>query len=132
MRDSVAIFGLDYDTIDGTGVRDYIHVEDLADAHLKALAHLEGGGENLTLNCGYGYGYSVREVLRTVEAVNGSKLAIDEQGRRPGDPAHLVARAERIRQRLGWKPRYDDLEVIVRTTLEWEKELQKRRGGGPD
>ncbi len=122
-RSHVTIFGSDYPTPDGTGVRDYIHVEDLADAHLKALAYLRNGGESTTLNCGYGRGYSVREVLATVEQVAGRRLDIREAERRPGDPPTLIARADRIRQVLGWTPRHDDLTEIVATALRWEQRL---------
>ncbi|HEY8510300.1 MAG TPA: UDP-glucose 4-epimerase GalE [Steroidobacteraceae bacterium] len=122
-RPHVSIYGTDYPTPDGTGVRDYIHVEDLATAHLDALDYLRAGGESTILNCGYGHGYSVREVLSTVERVAGKRLNIREEPRRPGDPPTLVARADRIRSVLGWKPRLDDLETIVRTSLEWEKRL---------
>ena len=122
-RPHVAVFGSDYPTPDGTGVRDYLHVEDLAAAHLNALGHLRRGGKSLTLNVGYGHGYSVREVLRMVETVGGKPLAIREEGRRSGDPAYLVARADRIRQELGWRPRYDDLEAIVTHSLAWERKL---------
>ena len=128
VRDSVSIFGTDYSTPDGTGVRDYIHVEDLANAHIKALEHLRGGGDSLTLNCGYGHGYSVREVLDTVQAVHGATFPVHERDRRAGDPPHLVAQAERIRTQLGWTPRYDDLEQIVRHALAWEQTLLERRG----
>jgi UDP-glucose 4-epimerase len=122
-RPHVAIFGSDYPTPDGTGMRDYLHVEDLAAAHLNALDYLRGGGKSLTLNVGYGHGYSVREVLRMVEAVGGKPLAVREEGRRAGDPAYLVARADRIRQELGWRPRYDDLQAIVTHSLAWERKL---------
>ena len=122
-RPRIAIFGTDYPTADGTGVRDYIHVSDLADAHLKALDYLRGGGASQVLNCGYGHGCSVREVLDTVERVHGAPLPIVEEARRAGDPPLLIARAERIRSVLGWEPRHDDLEFIVRTALEWEKKL---------
>jgi UDP-glucose 4-epimerase len=125
-RPHVSIFGTDYPTGDGTGVRDYIHVEDLANAHLKALDYLRAGGESTTLNCGYGHGYSVREVLDTVEKVHGKKLNIVEEPRRPGDPPRLVASADKIRKKLGWEPRYNDLEFIVKTSLDWEKKLQKK------
>jgi UDP-glucose 4-epimerase len=124
-RPHVAVFGSDYPTPDGTGMRDYLHVEDLAAAHLNALDYLRGGGKSLTLNVGYGHGYSVREVLRMVETVGGKALAIREEGRRAGDPAYLVARADRIRQELGWRPRYDDLEAIVSHSLAWERKLLK-------
>lgn len=120
-RQSVSIFGTDYPTQDGTGVRDYIHVEDLADAHLRALDYLRNGGASATLNCGYGHGYSVREVLDTVQRINGAPLTIHEQPRRAGDPPLLVAKADHIRAVLGWQPRYDDLEFIVKTSLTWER-----------
>jgi len=122
-RPQVSIFGTDYPTPDGTGLRDYIHVEDLADAHLKALDYLRAGGESQTLNCGYGHGYSVREVLATVSRVNGRPLRIVEEPRRAGDPPSLIARADRIRRVLGWKPRHDDLNRIVSSQLEWERKL---------
>ena len=124
-RPDVAIYGTDYATPDGTGVRDYIHVEDLATAHLDALEYLRQGGSSTVLNVGYGHGYSVREVLQSVERVSGQKLHIREEPRRPGDPPALVARAERIRQELGWRPRLDDLDTIVRTALEGERHLQR-------
>ena len=120
-RASVTIFGTDYPTPDGTGIRDYIHVEDLADAHIKALDYLEQGGASLILNCGYGHGYSVREVLSVVERVSGQALNILEHDRRPGDPPILIAAADRIQKVLGWIPRYDDLGLIVKTSLDWEK-----------
>jgi UDP-glucose 4-epimerase len=120
-RPGVGIFGTDFPTPDGTGVRDYIHVEDLASAHVRALEYLEAGGKSLTLNCGYGHGYSVREVLSMVERVHGQTLQITEEPRRAGDPPILVAAADRIRGVLGWTPRYDDLEFIVKTALAWEK-----------
>ena len=122
-RAEVAIFGTDYPTPDGTGVRDYIHVEDLAAAHLDALQYLRAGGGSTTLNVGYGHGYSVRQVLASVERVSGKPLKVREEPRRPGDPPALVARAERIRRELGWKPRLDDLDTIVRTGLAWEERL---------
>ncbi|MDQ7074914.1 MAG: UDP-glucose 4-epimerase GalE [Gammaproteobacteria bacterium] len=122
-RDSISIFGTDYPTPDGTGIRDYIHVEDLADAHLKALEYLRGGGESTALNCGYGHGYSVREVLEMVGKVNGTPLNIIEEPRRAGDPPELIAGADLIRTQLGWQPQHDDLEAIVSTALAWEKKL---------
>ena len=122
-RQLIEIFGEDYDTPDGTCIRDYIHVSDLADAHLKAVEHLERGGESLTLNCGYGRGASVREVLSQVEAVAGRKLAIRPAPRRPGDPPRLVAAADRIRELLGWQPQHDDLAAIIRSALDWERSL---------
>jgi UDP-glucose 4-epimerase len=124
-RPHVSVFGSDYSTPDGTGVRDYLHIEDLAGAHLNALQYLRGGGKPTTLNVGYGHGYSVREVLRMVESVGGKTLVVREEARRAGDPAYLVARAERIRTELGWRPRHDDLKAIVASALSWEKKLLK-------
>jgi UDP-glucose 4-epimerase len=119
-RESLAIFGTDYDTPDGTCIRDYIHVDDLASAHLRALDYLREGGASVTLNCGYGHGYSVREVLSTVERVSGRPLVVVEEGRRAGDPPALIARSDRLKALLRWQPRHDDLDVIVRTALAWE------------
>ncbi|MCG5534447.1 UDP-glucose 4-epimerase GalE [Ectothiorhodospira mobilis] len=121
-RDHVAVFGNDYPTPDGTGVRDYIHVTDLAAAHLDALNYLRRGGPSDTFNVGYGHGTSVRQVLDTVQRLSGRRLDIRERPRRPGDPPSLVAAAERIRQVLGWTPRHDDLETIVGTALAWERD----------
>jgi UDP-glucose 4-epimerase len=123
-REQVAIFGTDYPTPDGTGIRDYIHVDDLAEAHIQALDYLENDGEPVTLNCGYGHGYSVRQVLDTVNRVHGTPIKIIEQDRRPGDPPMLITETGKIRQILGWKPAHDDLEFIVRTSIDWEKKLQ--------
>jgi len=122
-RPEVLIYGSDYATPDGTGVRDYIHVEDLANAHVDALEYLRGAGASTTLNVGYGHGYSVRQVLASVERVSGKRLSVREQPRRAGDPPALVARAERIRAELGWRPRHDDLDAIVRTSFAWEQRL---------
>jgi UDP-glucose 4-epimerase len=122
-RPSLSVFGTDYDTADGTGIRDYIHVDDLAAAHLHALDHLRAGGESLTLNCGYGHGYSVREVIDAVRRVSGQPLHVIEQPRRAGDPPMLIARADRLRRELGWEPRHDDLDFIVSTALAWERKL---------
>ena len=122
-RPGVAIYGTDYPTPDGTGLRDYIHVEDLATAHIDALQYLRNGGDSVVLNCGYGHGYSVREVLAAVEIANGEKLNIKEEPRRAGDPPELVAVAERVRDVLGWTPKFDDLDTIVRTSLEWERKI---------
>ena len=124
-RDYVSIFGTDYDTPDGTGVRDYIHVEDLGRAHLDALDHLRGGADSLVLNCGYGHGYSVREVLESVQRLAGRPLQIREQPRRAGDPPVLIAHAQRIRSALGWTPRLDDLDAIVDSSLRWERKLAR-------
>jgi UDP-glucose 4-epimerase len=121
-RDHVSVFGTDYDTPDGTGVRDYIHVEDLAAAHLKALEYLRSDGASTTLNCGYGRGFSVREVLDEVARAAGRPLEIREAPRRAGDPGMLVAVAERIRATLGWKPRHADLAGIVGSALAWERQ----------
>ena len=122
-RAGLSIFGTDYPTPDGTGVRDYLHVVDLAAAHLNALDYLCAGGQSVTLNCGYGHGYSVREVLRMVEAVGGKPLNVREEGRRAGDPPYVVARADRIRAELGWSPRHDDLREIVGSSLSFERML---------
>ena len=131
-RQHVAIFGSDYPTPDGTGIRDYIHVDDLARAHLDALQYLRAGGDSTTLNCGYGHGYSVRDVLAAVGRAHGAPIAAIEHPRRAGDPPTLVADASRIRQVLGWQPKFDDLDLIARTALAWERKLQARpRGDQP-
>jgi UDP-glucose 4-epimerase len=122
-RPHLSVFGTDFKTPDGTGVRDYIHVEDLATAHLNALDYLRAGGASLTANCGYGHGYSVREVLSSVEKVAGLKLNIREEARRAGDPPALIAKADKVRKILGWTPKLDDIDLIVRTSLDWEKRL---------
>lgn len=122
-RDKLYMFGTDYPTADGTGVRDYIHVSDLADAHIRALEYLRQGGESTTLNCGYGHGYSVREVIDAVNRVNGQPIAVEEHPRRAGDPPELVAAVDKIHQVLPWTPRFDDLDFIVKTSLEWERKL---------
>lgn len=127
-RPNISIFGTDYPTPDGTGVRDYIHVEDLASAHLKALDYLRAHGASVTLNCGYGHGYSVREVISTVDRVNGRAVNTIEEPRRAGDPPSLIARAQRVRELLGWVPQHDDLEAIVRSQLAWERRLQQEPG----
>ncbi|MCF6323638.1 MAG: UDP-glucose 4-epimerase GalE [Gammaproteobacteria bacterium] len=128
-REQVAIFGTDYPTEDGTGVRDYIHVDDLASAHLKALDYLRNGGESTTLNCGYGSGFSVRQVLNSVEKCHGSPLKIVEEPRRAGDPPALIAAASKIRETLGWQPKYNDLDLITQTALDWEKKVQAKKKG---
>ncbi|HKQ81775.1 MAG TPA: UDP-glucose 4-epimerase GalE [Steroidobacteraceae bacterium] len=124
-RPQVAVYGTDYSTPDGTGVRDYIHVEDLADAHVRALDYLRKGGASATLNCGYGHGYSVRELLAAVEKAAGKPLKIIEEPRRAGDPPALVSKAVRVREVLGWTPKYDDLATIVSSQLAWEQRLLK-------
>ena len=118
--DKLYIFGTDYPTRDGTCIRDYIHVVDLADAHLVALKYLEEGGESDVFNCGYGRGYSVREVVEAVKRVTGVDFPVEEAPRRPGDPPELVADNGKIRRVLGWKPRYDDLDFIIETAWRWE------------
>ena len=128
-RPGVSIFGTDYPTPDGTGLRDYIHVEDLATAHLDALTYLREGGKSATLNCGYGHGYSVREVLSAVERAAGEPLNISEKPRRAGDPPELVSIAKKIRTVLGWEPKFDDLDTIVRTSLEWERKIAAQDPG---
>ena len=122
-RDQIKVFGTDYPTPDGTGIRDYIHVEDLAAAHLSALNYLRSGGQPTILNCGYGHGYSVKEVIESVERVSGNKLNVIESPRRAGDPPKLIANADAIKETLGWEPRFNDLDAIVKTSLDWEKKL---------
>lgn len=126
-RDELLIFGTDYDTPDGTGVRDYIHVEDLASAHLAALGHLRAGRESATLNVGYGHGYSVREVVAMIEKLAGAPIRKREVERRAGDPPTLVAAVDRIQRTLDWTPRYDDLEAICASSLAWERKLARGR-----
>ncbi len=122
-RERLMVFGTDYPTADGTGIRDYIHVADLAAAHLAALNYLRAGGSATTLNCGYGHGYSVREVIQAVEKANAAPLNVDYTSRRAGDPATLVSSVEAIHATLDWQPRYDDLDTIVTTSLAWERKL---------
>ena len=125
-RQKMDIFGTDYPTPDGTCVRDYIHVTDLVEAHALLLAHLRAGGDSTTLNCGYGRGYSVREVVDTVKAVSGVDFRVDEGPRRAGDPPAIVAGASKVRTLLGWQPAHDDLQGIVQSALDWERYLVKR------
>ena len=127
-RPQLSIFGTDYPTPDGTGVRDYIHVVDLARAHLDALRYLRDGGASTTLNCGYGHGYSVREVLAAVGRAHGAPVPYTEEPRRAGDPPSLIAASDRIRSTLGWQPRHNDLDFIARTSLAWERKLPKADG----
>ena len=122
-RERLSVYGTDYPTPDGTCVRDYIHVDDLASAHLDALDHLRAGGASETLNCGYGHGYSVREVIEAVERASGRRLTVVEEPRRAGDPPVLIARSERLKSVFGWRPRHDDLDFIVGTALAWERKL---------
>jgi UDP-glucose 4-epimerase len=126
-RDGIAVLGTDYPTPDGTGIRDYIHVEDLARAHLDALNYLAAGGGSDMLNCGYGRGASVLEVLEAVKRISGVDFPVREGPRRAGDPPALVAGNGKIKRVLGWAPRYDDLDTIVRSALEWERNLAARK-----
>ncbi|KST66006.1 UDP-glucose 4-epimerase GalE [Mastigocoleus testarum] len=119
-RSNLQIFGNDFPTADGTGVRDYIHVEDLATAHLDALRYLEQGGESQVLNCGYGQGYSVRQVIEKVKTISGKDFPVIETQRRPGDPACAIANADKIHDVLGWKPKFNNLDKIIHSTLAWE------------
>ena len=123
MRKGMEVFGTDYPTPDGSCLRDYIQVSDLARAHMAALRHLRRGGENLTANCGYERGYSVLEVVETVRRVSGVDFDVKISGRRAGDPAAIVAANERVRNALGWTPIHDNLEAIVQQALDWEKKL---------
>lgn len=123
VRTRLDIFGTDYPTPDGTCVRDYIHVTDLVNAHCVVLGHLRAGKGSVTLNCGYGRGTSVREVIDTVKSVSGVDFDVREAGRRPGDPPSIVASACRLRAELGWEPKFDDLESIVLSAWEWEQLL---------
>jgi len=127
-RDKVYIFGTDYPTPDGTGIRDYIHVEDLASAHISSLDYLRNGGNSTTMNCGYGHGYSVREVLDMVNKINKTPITIIEEARRAGDPPQLIAIVDKIHNTIEWKPLHDNLEVIVKTALDWEKKLAAGKG----
>ena len=129
-RESITIFGTDYETDDGTCIRDYIHVEDLAGAHLNALTWLLKGGDSQVLNCGYGHGYSVREVIETVKAVSGVDFEVVEGSRRAGDPPALIADSSRIRERLGWTPNLDNLEIICGTAWKWEQKLSSQHSAG--
>jgi UDP-glucose 4-epimerase len=125
-RAKMDVFGTDYPTPDGTCVRDYIHVSDLAQAHLDALRYLRGGGASATLNCGYGRGFSVLDVIDTVKRVSGTDFRVDLGPRRSGDPAQIVASSDRARALIGWKPEYDDLPTIVDHALGWERKLMLR------
>ena len=120
-RPSITIFGDDYDTPDGTCIRDYIHVTDLADAHVKALKYLEQGGETTKFNLGNGKGFSVKEVIDVAQDVTGKEIPVVMGKRRPGDPPRLVGDAERIRKELNWQPQYADLETIIQTAWKWHQ-----------
>lgn len=128
MRDGIDIYGEDYPTPDGTCIRDYIHVSDLADAHVAGLDYLLNGGERQILNCGYGHGFSVREVLAAIQKVAGTDLNIRSAPPRAGDPIKLVADSTAIREQLGWRPGHDDLDFIVKTALDWERNLVTAAG----
>ena len=129
-RERLEVFGTDYDTPDGTCLRDYIHVSDLIAAHVDALMYLRKGGDSGIFNCGYGKGYSVLEVIKAVERVNGAALPVTYGPRRPGDPAAIVAGATRVREVLGWQPQHENLDFIVETALNWERKLAQRNTTG--
>jgi UDP-glucose 4-epimerase len=131
LRAKLDIFGDDYPTPDGSCVRDYIHVSDLARAHSDALRHLRAGGASMTLNCGYGHGFSVLEVVETVKRASGVDFKVEMAPRREGDPAQIVADSQRARAALRWQPRFNDLSTIVAHALAWERALIERRAGGP-
>jgi len=124
------IYGTDYPTPDGTCIRDYIHVTDLADAHVLALQSLMKSGENQIMNCGYGHGFSVKEVVATARKITGIDFKVEETGRRAGDAINLVANSDKLRKTTGWMPKYDDLEFIIKTAWEWEKKRYRVRGVG--
>ena len=132
LRPRIEIFGTDYPTPDGTCIRDYIHVSDLVRAHSDALRYLRSGGQSQTLNCGYGHGFSVFEVVEMVKRVSGVDFQVDIAPRRAGDPASIVANSQRARETLGWQPRFDDLSMIVAHALAWERALMTRGLGQSD
>ena len=125
-RSHLDIFGTDYDTPDGTCLRDYIHVSDLIAAHVDGLRHLRRGGESGVFNCGYGKGYSVLEVISAVEKAHGGPIKVNRTSRRPGDSVAVVAGAARVREILGWKPNHEDIDLIVASALAWERRLAQR------
>ena len=127
-RPKIDVFGTDYPTPDGTCIRDYIHVTDLARAHIAALAYLRRGGASTTFNCGYGHGYSVLEVLAAARRISGNEFPVDFADRRTGDPASLVADVSRIQAELDWRPMFDDLEIIISHALAWERRLMANNG----
>ena len=128
-RAKVNVFGTDYPTPDGSCIRDFIHVSDLTQAHRAALSYLRGGGASMTLNCGYGRGYSVLETIEAVRKVSGRDFAVQYGPRRPGDIMTMIADTSRIRSTLDWTPQYDDLETIARHALAWEEKLFRERQG---
>lgn len=123
-RDKMSLFGEDYETPDGTCIRDYIHTDDLAQAHLDAMNYMIEKNVSNVFNCGYGHGYSVKEVIDVVKKVSGVDFEVEIVGRRDGDAPNLIANSDKIRKTIGWKPQHDDLELIVKTALEWEKKLR--------
>jgi UDP-glucose 4-epimerase len=127
LRPMLEVFGTDYPTPDGTCIRDYIHVSDLVRAHSDALRHLRSGAASLTLNCGYGHGFSVLDVIAAIKRVSGVDFKVVNAARRAGDPAQIVAGSERVRATLGWQPHFDDLLTMVTHALTWERELATRR-----
>ena len=127
LRPKLDIYGTDYSTPDGTCIRDYVHVSDLVRAHSDALHYLRAGGASVTLNCGYGHGFSVREVIEMVKHVSGVDFKVEIAPRRPGDPAQIIAACDRARTLLGWTPQYDDLATIIAHALAWEQRLRKAR-----
>ncbi|MFH2044533.1 MAG: UDP-glucose 4-epimerase GalE [Pseudomonadota bacterium] len=122
--EKLSIYGTDYPTSDGTCIRDYIHVNDLADAHIRALEYLMAGKGSDVMNCGYGHGFSVKEVVATAKRVTGIDFPVLETGRRAGDPPALIANSDRLRNKTGWSPSHDDLEFIIRTAWEWERKFK--------
>lgn len=124
-REKIMMFGDDYETPDGSCIRDYVHVEDLASAHIKALTYLASGNESNVFNCGYGHGYSVKEVIDTVKKASGVDFTVEVAARREGDPAELVADNSKIMKEMGWEPQYDNLELICKSALQWEQKMMK-------
>jgi UDP-glucose 4-epimerase len=125
-RAGMKVFGTDYETRDGTCIRDYIHVDDLAKAHVMALDYMAKGGDSQTMNCGYGHGFTVKEVIDVVKDKSGVDFPVEETERRAGDPDALMADNSKIKRTLGWEPDYDDLGVIVQSALDWEAVWQKK------
>jgi UDP-glucose 4-epimerase len=128
-RAKIDVFGTDYPTPDGSCIRDFIHVSDLAQAHRAALSYLRGGGTSMTLNCGYGHGYSVKETIEAVRRISGRNFAVQYAPRRPGDIMTMIADTTLIRWTLNWTPQYDDLEAIATHALKWEEKLLRERHG---
>ncbi|MDO9056174.1 MAG: NAD-dependent epimerase/dehydratase family protein, partial [Sulfuricurvum sp.] len=122
-REKISVFGTDYDTPDGTCIRDYIHVDDLASAHLRALEYLSEGNKSDIFNCGYGHGFSVYEVIETMKKISDIDFKVETSPRRSGDPALLISDNTKIKNTLAWVPHYDDLALICKTALEWEKNV---------